>query len=136
MTRTDIEVALDLRSYENLVVIASPSSNQSYPENWVRPARGDLTMIDEFSVVVIDRIEVQKKTLSTIGEMKPRILAMAPANVSQEKAMRTMISNVWPWAEVWTLSTDFGKLLVTNEAKGAAYDRDSLVDMRPTEEQS
>lgn len=129
-SRPDLELALDVRSYESIVVLASPDNQTAYPESWVRPTRGDLGPIDDQAVVVIDRVDVQRRTLSLIGEARPRLLALVPQGVEQEKSMRRLLTSVFPWAEVWTIFTSFGKLLVTKDAHGRAYDRDDVVDMR------
>jgi hypothetical protein len=51
---------------------------------------------------------------------------MAPRNVEQEKSMRRMLSALYPWSELWTVSTSFGKLLVTKDAVGPTYDRSAV----------
>lgn len=145
--RPDIELALDVRSYEKIIVIAAQDSTFQYPEHWVKPGRlselddmvlggNDTYKIDPnfplaMSVVVIDRVEVQRKTLSQLAERYPRLMAFAVANVDHEKQVRRMVTSLFPWNEVWTVFTSFGKLLVTKDAVGVAYDRSKLVDMRP-----
>lgn len=129
--RPDLELALDVRSDESVVVLTSPDNPTTYPEGWVRPGRGDLSSVSSLSVVVVDRVDIQRRTLSTLGQLGPRLVAMAPQGVDQEKAMRRLISSAYPWAEVWTVSTSFGKLLVTKDVHGPAYEREDVVDMRP-----
>jgi hypothetical protein len=129
--RPDIELALDVRSYERVVVLSDPQSTFTYPEHWHRPMRGtDIGRIDAETVVIVDRVEVYRKTVSQVGAGHPRLIAFAPANVEQEKSMRRTLRSVYPWAELWEIHTSFGKILVTKDARGPEYDRDSVVDMR------
>ena len=132
-SRPDIELALDVRSYEQIIVLSNPESVYDYPENWVRPQKGsDLSLIDPNSVVIVDRVEIARRTLALIGERCPRLVAFAPLGLEQEKSMRRMLTALYPWwSETWTLFTSFGKVLVTRDVMGRAYDRDELVDMRP-----
>lgn len=129
-SRPDLELALDVRSYEKVVIIAGHDSTFDYPENWIKPAKLSDLNIDSESVVVIDRVEVQRKTLTQIAEGKPRLVAFAVANVEHEKQIRRMVTLLFPWNEVWTVFTSFGKLLITKDIAGAAYDRDHVIDMR------
>lgn len=129
--RPDIELALDVRSHECVVVLVNPEAPQGYPDSWVQvQSKEGLGDIVADSVVVIDRIDVFPRTLASIGAKRPRLIALAPRGVEQEKTMRRMIAAIYPWSEVWTLSSSFGKLLVTN-AGGEAYDRDLIRDERP-----
>jgi len=130
--RPDIELALDVRTYEHVVVLADPQSEYSYPEHWVRPTKGgDLDLIDPESIVVIDRIEIFRRTVAAIGAKQPRLLAFAPVSQDQDKLMRRTIRSVYPWATFWEIQTSFGRLLVTSGVRGTPYDRDQLIDMRP-----
>jgi len=130
--RPDIELALDVRSYERIVVLSDTGSTYPYPEHWNRPTKGsDIGRVDGETIVVVDRVEVYRKTLASIGSKGPRLVAFAPANVDQEKSMRRTLRSVYPWAEVWELHTSFGKLLVTSGVRGEAYDRDFVIDQRP-----
>jgi hypothetical protein len=144
--RPDIELALDVRSYEKVIVIAAGDSTFQYPEHWIKPSK--LSDLDEqqiggsetlqpspdyplaMSVVVVDRVEVQRKTLAQLADGGPRLFAFAVANVDHEKQVRRMVTSLFPWNEVWTVYTSFGKLLVTKDAVGKAYDRSRVVDMR------
>lgn len=131
-SRPDIELALDVRSYERVVILADPQSTFAYPEHWQRPPKGpDAVPVDSETVLVVDRVEIYRKTLAAVGARRPRLIAFAPADVEQEKSMRRTLRTVYPWAEVWEFHTSFGKLLVTKDAVGPAYDRDDVVDMRP-----
>ena len=133
--RPDIELALDVRSYECVVVLVNPEAPQGYPDSWIQvQSKEGLAAVVPDSVVVIDRIDVLPRTLAAIGANRPRLIAMAPRGVEQEKAMRRMLVAIHPWSEVWTLSSSFGKLLVTKDAVGEAYDRDLVRDERPIAE--
>ncbi len=133
-SRPDIELALDVRSYERIVVVGEDLDE--YPENWSRPRSIAelLSSVDEQSVVLVDRFDIKAKHLGEVCALRPRLLALAPADVPQEKSMRRLLSVLYPWAEVWTVSTSFGKLLVTSEALGLPYDRENVRDDRPSAE--
>lgn len=127
-SRPDIELALDVRSYEKIVILTGQDSSYQYPDEWVRPAKlSDLEVNDE-CVVLVDRVELQRKTMSQIAEGRPRLVAFAVANVDHEKQVRRMITSLYPWNEVWTVFTSFGKLLITKDAKGKPYERDDVTD--------
>lgn len=130
-SRPDVELALDVRSYERVIVLA-PDDDKKYPENWIRPSNStEMEFINEESVVIVDRVDVHWKTLERIGRDRARMVAFVPDGLEQEKSMRRMARALFPWAEVWDVHTSFGKLLVTSGVKGAIYDRDTMVDMRP-----
>ncbi len=128
--RPDITLALDVRSYERVVVISNPDSVYDYPEEWVRPNGLADAQVDTETVVIVDRIEMSRRGLSTIAAAGPRLMAFATTNVDQEKSVRRLIKSLYPWAEVWDVSTSFGKLLVSKDIRGIAYDRDVILDMR------
>lgn len=128
-TRPDIEIALDVRSYERVIVITGQDSTHQYPDGWIRPDKHTDLELNEESVVVVDRVELQRKTMSQIAEAKPRLVAFAVASIDHEKQVRRMITSLYPWNEVWTIFTSFGKLLITKDAKGPSYDRDEVVDV-------
>ena len=129
--RPDIELVLDVRSSESVVVLTDPNNQREYPDDWIQvQSRDGLVEVVSDSVVLIDRIDVFPHTLALLGSKRPRLIAMVPCNVEHEKTMRRMLSSVYPWAEVWTLSSSFGKLLVTKDAVGIAYDRDIVRDER------
>ena len=133
--RPDIELALDVRSYEHVFVFVNPDAPHGYPDSWTEVgSREEVLSIAPTSVVIIDRIDASHRMLEAIGMQSPRLLALVPRNVEQEKLMRRVLSSVYPWSELWTLSTSFGKVLVTNGAAGAAYDRDLVRDERSSAE--
>jgi hypothetical protein len=135
INRPDIALALDVRSYETIAVVPAPDTTQEYPDSWHRiESRPALDLVNELSVVIVDRLDIQRKALAQIAQRRPRLLALFPRNVEQEKSMRRMISIMFPWSEVWTLSTSFGKALVTPDAKGIPYDRLDVIDARPVAE--
>ena len=128
--RPDIELALDVRSDEKVVVIAGQDSEYQYPERWTKPTRLSELSADELSVVIVDRVEIQRRTLAQIAESRPRLVAFAVASVEHEKQVRRLVTSLFPWNEVWTVFTSFGKVLVTKDVRGAAYDRSQVIDMR------
>ncbi len=125
-SRPDLELALDVRSYERVVVITGQDSTYQYPENWIRPESIADLELDAESIVVVDRVELQRKTLAQIGEAAPRMVAFAVASIDHEKQIRRMITALYPWNRVWTIFTSFGKLLVTDDVKGLPYDRETI----------
>lgn len=133
MSRPDIELALDVRSYERIVVVTSPDSTFEYQESWIKPNRSSdfAQCIDGESIVVVDRVEIQRKTLSQIALHRPRLVAFAVSSIDHEKAVRRMVTALFPWSELWTVSTSFGKLLVSKDIRGNSYERGDLMDMRP-----
>ena len=127
--RPDLNLALNVRSYERVVVLSNPESTYDYPEEWVRPLNvAGIGATDPETVVVVDRVELSAQTLLRIAEGRPRLVAFAPRDVEQEKSMRRLVTALFPWSEVWVLSTLFGKLLVTKDIGGKAYDRDAVVE--------
>lgn len=134
MSRPDIHEALDVRSYER-VVVATATRNQDvniYPEGWelIDGPQDIEHSVDEHTVVVIDKVGLANRTFVEFFRMKPRLLAVVVRDIPYEKSIRRTLSSLYPFAEVWTFSTDFGKLLVTS-AKGDPYDRDDVLDARP-----
>lgn len=129
-SRPELELTVDLRSYERIAVVSGPDSTLSYPEKWVKLTRSDLNTIDPETIVLIDRVDVQRRTLESIAEKRPRLIVMAPTNVEQEKSMRRLVTSTFPWAESWTIFTSFGKVLVTKDVIGASYERETVIDMR------
>lgn len=131
--RPDIELALDVRSHERVLVIGGGSLE--YPGSWIRmQSKHCHDLVTEDSVVVIDRTDVSVRVLESIACRGPRLVALVPESIDQEKSMRRLLSAMYPWAEVWTLSSSFGKLLVSNGVNGRSYDRDLVRDDRPVAE--
>ena len=104
-SRPDIELALDVRSYEKVVVVAGQDSTYDYPETWVQPSRTADLQVNGECVVIIDRVEIQRKTLAQIAQANPRLVAFAVASVDHEKQVRRMVTSLFPWNEVWTGTT-------------------------------
>ncbi|MBV9125623.1 MAG: hypothetical protein JO112_19920 [Planctomycetes bacterium] len=119
-SRPDIALALDVRSYERIVVIAKPDSEYAYPEEWSRPASLSEAIVDDHSVVIVDRVDVAWKSFAALAAGHPRLFAFAVNGVEQEKKVRRMITALFPWNEVWTVWTSFGKTLITKDARGEA----------------
>ncbi len=133
--RPDIELALDVRSNESVVVLFDPDFESQYPDEWIRVrSRHDIDSITPESVVIVDRLEVSRRVLASVAARAPRLIALVPHGVDQEKSMRRTLSGLYPWSEVWTISTAFGKALVTKDAVGPTYERDDVMDMRPSGE--
>lgn len=133
MNRPDIRTALDIRSYERIVVATvSGTARETYPDDWERISGPEEIeeVVDEETVVVVDRVELARRTYVEFFRMRPRLLAVAVKSIEHEKSTRRTLSSIHPFAEVWTFSTDFGKVLVT-DAKGEPYDRDRIIDVRP-----
>lgn len=132
MSKPELEVALDVRSWERVVVISNRDSHAAYPDEWVRPAGLDdlLLGLDQDSVLIIDGIDVSRRALSLIGERFPRIMGIMPLNEEHSRAMRRVLASLYPWAEFWSVVSARGRLLVVKGAVGRPYDRDLVVDMR------
>ena len=137
-TRPDIIESLDIRSNEQAIVVSNPDSVFEYPEDWVTPP--DLTSLEDalilhhgHAVIIVDRVEISTKVLELVALYRPRLMAFAiqpGANQDHEKSVRRMVTTMFPWNELWTVSSTFGKMLVTKDVQGTAYDRDKLIDMR------
>lgn len=119
-SRPDIALALDVRSYEKVVVISKPDAVYDYPESWERPSALGEAKVDGHSVVIVDRIDLSWKSFATLARGCPRLFAFAVSGVEQEKRVRRMVTALFPWNEVWTVWTTFGKTLVTKDAQGEA----------------
>lgn len=128
--RPQIELAMDVRSYERVVLLKDPTSEYEYPEHWVQ-ARGLNDMyIDAETVVVFDRTDVTQKQLVACALGEARMVAICPMDVPHEKQVRRMLSILYPWTHVHDASTSFGKVLMCSP-KGQPYDRDRITDDRP-----
>lgn len=129
MEDTDILNILDVRSYERIVVASN--YNKKYPENWtVISKREEINgSVDEASVVFVDKVELTKEAFVEFISQNPRLFAIAVKSIEHEKNVRRILSQAYPFYHVWTFSTDFGKLLVT-DAKGSAFDPDFVIDER------
>lgn len=130
-SRPDLTLALDVRCGESVILIAGPESMHDHPKEWIPVlSRSDLDLIGPNCVVVIDRVDVGWRTLTDITVRNPRLLALVPDGVEQEKSMRRLVSSLHPWSEVWTVSTASGKTLVIKDALGDPYDRQNVIDGR------
>jgi hypothetical protein len=119
-SRPDIELALDVRSYEQVVVISKPDVVYDYPERWSRPTGASEAHVDSETVVIVDRVDVSWRTFATLAESGPRMFAFVVNGVEQEKRVRRMVTALYPWNEVWTVWTSYGKTLITKDARGDA----------------
>lgn len=128
--RPTIELALDIRSDERVVLFTDPSSTYEYPERWIAPRTLHDVEFDVFTVVVFDRCDVTKKQLATAAAAEVRMVAICPIDVDHEKYVRRMLAAMYPWTEVFTTSTAFGKVLMLSP-KGQPYDRLRITDDRP-----
>ena len=129
-SRPDIELVLDIRSYEHVIVLAN-HDEPKHPAHWIKiSSRDELSCLNSDSVVVVDRVDVSFAVLRQIGEARPRLVAFVPCSIEHEKSIRRLISSMSPWAEVWTLSSSLGKLIVTGGILGPAYDRQDVIDQR------
>lgn len=126
-SRPDIEEALDLRSNEHIVVLSAADNDFQYKPEWVAPQNTDELQesLNADSIVVVDRVDVSDAIVELIASVKPRLVAFAvqPANIEHEKTVRRQLTALFPWHEVWTISTSFGKLLVSKDVQGKVYDR-------------
>jgi hypothetical protein len=123
--RPAIELALDIRSDEKVVLFTDPSSTYEYPESWAVPRSLNDAAIDPMTVVIFDRTDVAKKQIIACGVHGARMVAICPIDVEHEKYVRRMLASMYPWTEVFTTSTLFGKVLMLSP-RGQPYDRDSI----------
>ena len=136
--RSDLELSLDVRSFEQVVVLAPDDSaeKRTYPDHWVRPTTATQlqeAVIMQNSVVIVDRVDVNMRTLSTIGQGNVRLVAFIPQDREQEIAMRRLVTATYPWTRTWDHATASGKAIVFEGIVGQAYDRDRILDMRSVE---
>ena len=122
--RPSVETALDVRSYSHIdgagperIVLITGDSDKSYPDTWI-PYHIDhlsdaLSVVDEYSVVIIDRVNVSDGGLGLIASRGPRLVGFVPSDVSAEKMIRRTMVALFPFSELWTFPTSFGRLLVT-----------------------
>ena len=132
--RTPIELALGVRSYERIVCLTDADRDRdAYPEHWDVPRTLRDAGIDQTCVVVVDGVDLSQRSLSLIGAKHPRLIAFTVEGKEHYMACRRLIKSCYPFADLWDFNeVDMAKLLVTN-ARGTPYDRDRVVDMRPTE---
>lgn len=133
MNKSEIELVLGVRSDERVVVVSNHSS-ASYPDHWLRPETlEELRLsIDCSKVVIIDSTDVSKRTLAMICGLSPRMLAVVPLDEEHARSIRRALTSLYPWAEFWSISSALGRLVVTKDAAGRPYDRESVIDMRPS----
>lgn len=124
--RPAIDLALDVRTDERVVLFTDPSSTYEYPENWVHARTLHDANIDPYTIVVFDRMDVSKKQIIAAAVSEARMVAICPIDVDHEKYIRRMLASLYPWTEVFTTSTSFGKVLMCTP-KGQPYDRDRIL---------
>jgi hypothetical protein len=114
--RPSIETSFDLRSDESLVVITSNTDRQ-YPSKWSVFGIDDfllaLSTIDHCSSVLIDRTDIRESELIDIAARSPRLVGIVPIDVDHERSIRRMVTNTYPFSELWTIPTAFGKVLLS-----------------------
>ena len=128
--RPDVRMALDLRSDETVMVIADPERDSfRYEPEWQRPLTFEEVYVDNKTVVIVDRMELSRESIASITAANPRLLAIAVMDPEHEKRTRKALRTLHPWSDVWDITTEFGRLIVTS-AFGPAYDRANVIDMR------
>lgn len=132
MNRPDIELVLDVRSYERVVVISRRDLPRTYPASWDRPeSLSDmLELVVPESVVVVDGAEVTRRTYASISQRGPRLLAVVVTGEEHARSIRKALVSVQPWCDLHAFNTSLGRLVVAHRFCGRAYDRDLVVDMR------
>lgn len=128
-TYPSIEHALDIRSYEQVTVIADPESTYSYPEHWKRPASINEVSLNGESAVIVDRMDLSRSSFVNILLLRPRIFAVVVDDLDHEKSVRRTLKALYPWSQLWETFTDFGKTLYMTGG-GDPYDRELIVDQR------
>jgi hypothetical protein len=129
-SKTSLDVALDVRSYERVVVISD--SGRSYNPDWVylNGMQECIEAITPDSVVIVDAMSLTYPIIETIGWMHPRLLAFRPTSDDHARSIKKLLTAMYPWHESWVISTDVGRFIVVKGIVGQGYDRDSVVDMR------
>lgn len=128
--RPHIELTLDVRSDEKVVLFTDQSSTYDYPEHWLRPRGIHDAELDPMSVVIFDRMDVTRKHVVACAANEVRMIGICPIDVDHEKYVRRMITSLYPWTQVYEASTTFGKVLMLCP-RGAPYDRDRIDDSYP-----
>lgn len=131
--RPDIELALDVRSYERVILISGRDSVRQYPEAWFRPTTlaQMLSLVGPESVVLVDSAEVTRRTYGAVGERCPRLLAVVTPTEEHARSIRRAVSSLYPWSELYGIVTCVGRIAVVQHLAGRPYDRDRVIDMRP-----
>lgn len=131
-SRPDAELVLDVRSYERVVVIARRDTVHTYPMAWYRPSSLSemLTLLGPDSVVVIDGADVTRRTLGSIGERSPRLVALTATGEEHARAARKLLLSVQPWCDLYAANSSLGRLVVAHRFSGRPYERERVIDMR------
>lgn len=132
MSRATVDLALDVRSYERVVLMADPTSDFEYPEHWERPKTLPEVRLDGESVLVVDCLELSYETIDAVLSQGPRLAAfiLPPGDLGFEKRTRSALRLLYPFARLWTVDESaLGKFLML-ESTGPAYDRTKIVDQR------
>lgn len=129
--RPSIEVALDVRSFERIIVLGTTNVGVQYPERWERPEKLSDIHVDGESVVIIDCLELSPETIEAVLCNGPRIAGFVLPAMDREfeKRMRRTLKALYPFSEPWDALTDMGKCLML-QVSGPAYDRDRVIDQR------
>jgi hypothetical protein len=119
--RPEIELALDVRSYEKVVVVSNDTEAE-YPTSWLRPQSIADAQVNGESVVVIDGVEVSRRSFAQLAAQSPRLFAfiVPPGDIDYEKYVRRMVNALFPVNEMWKIRTDLGTALVTKDCRGEA----------------
>lgn len=132
--KTPIEVALDVRSYERVVVITDVIEDRPtwYRAEWLYPhdLSEALSVITPESVVIVDGTALTRRVVQLVGQTCPRLMAVRPLTEDHARSVRKTVTSLYPWNESWTVSTDAGRFIVVKGTVGHVYDRDAVVDMR------
>lgn len=134
-SKSPIEIALDIRSYERVVAITDCPDGERPSwcrAEWLYPRSSmeALTMITPESVVIVDGMSLTRRVVQTIGSAGPRLIAVRPVSEDHARSVRKILTSLYPWHESWTISTDSGRFIMAKGAVGHVYDRDAVLDMR------
>lgn len=126
--------ALDLRS-DDVIVALHESDNQpawlKFPEQERFLSFGSVPHLLDCSPEQVDIIvctyvvHMSRNLIRSLLKFQPRLLAFCPSSVDQERLFRLMMTGMYPFSEVWTVNTPFGKTLMTN-AQGQEYDSEQV----------
>lgn len=89
-----------------------------------------LSLLGPDSVVLIDGADVTRRTLGSIGERTPRLLAVTVMGEDDARFVRKDLLAVQPWCELYSVNSSLSRLVFAQHFGGRPYDRDRVIDMR------
>lgn len=133
----EINSALDVRSYEKVMVFSHPLDVPINPGGWIDSSSPSLNVseIDAETVVVI--MGGWRGSLAHITQQSPRLIAFIPRDEHDVITFKREMLELYPWSESWTFNNvqlsrqQWGGVVVVKSSFGLPYDRSAVVDLRP-----